>query len=159
MRRTPWPRLVGIALLAGLVALAGLRIADALGYVARPVPLLAPLAVALIAAVVLGAGWNVRQYTRGKRPGLEPIVAARTVVLATAACYTGALLAGWYGAQVVSVLGDLAIAGRREIAVAAGIGLLASVALAVVGLVVERWCEVRPPDDEGESGRTPVVPA
>lgn len=159
MRRTPWPRLVGIALLATIVALAALRIAEAVGWVARPVPLLAPLAVGLIAAVVLGAGWNVRQYTRGKRPGLDPIVAARTVVLATAACYTGALLFGWYGAQVIAVLGDLAIAGRRAIAVSAGIGLLATLALTVVGVVVERWCEVRPPDDEGEAGRSPAVPA
>ncbi len=159
MRRTPWPRLVGIALLATLVASAVLRIAEAAGYVAHPVPLLAPLAVALIAAVVLGAGWNVRQYTRGRRPGLDPLVAARTVVLATAAGYTGALLSGWYGAQVIAVLGDLAIAGRREIAVSGTVGLVAALALGVVGLVVERWCEVRPPDDEGEGGRSPAVPA
>ena len=159
MRRTPWPRLVGIALLATLVALAVLRIAESAGFVARPVPLLAPVAVALIAVGVLAAGWNVRQYTRGKRPGLDPIVAARTVVLATAACYTGALLTGWYGAQAIAVLGDWAIAGRREIVISAGIGLVAAVLLAVVGGVVERWCEVRPPDDDAQAGRAPVVPA
>lgn len=158
MRRTPWTRLVAVTAASGLVVLALLRIAEARGHRLDAVPPLVTLVVAVMAAVVLGAGWNVRQYTRGKRPGLDPIVAARTVVLATAACYTGALLAGGYGAHVLAVLGDWGVAHRREIAVTAGLALLASVALAVAGAVVERWCEVRPPEDE-PPGEAPAVPA
>ena len=97
---------------------------------------------------------NVRQFARGRRPGFDVLLAARTVVLAAASAYTGSLLFGWYAAQVLVVVlaGDLDIAGRRDLAVTAGIAALAAVVLAVVGLIAERWCEVPPPDDD-ESGR------
>jgi len=154
MRRTPWSRLLIVALLSTAVAAAGLRIAESRGATLLPVPPVAWLAVLLIAAVVLGLGWNVRQYTRGKRPGLDVLLAARTVVLATASTYTGALLTGWYAAQVLLTLGDLQIAGRRDVAISAAVAVGAAVLLAVVGLVVERWCEVPPPDDD-EGGPGP----
>ena len=81
----------------------------------------------------------------------DVLLAARTVVLATASAYTGALLSGWYAAHVLLVLGDLEIASRRDLAVTAGAALLCTIFLAVVGLVVERWCEVPPPAD-GDGG-------
>lgn len=148
MRRTPLSRLVGVAVLSAAVATAGLRIAESRGATLLPVPALAWLLVLLIAAIVIGLGWNVRQYTRGKRPGLDVLIAARTVVLATASGYTGALLMGWYAAQVLVTLGDLQIDSRRDVAVSATVAAVAAVVLAVVGVVVERWCEVRPPDDD-----------
>ena len=148
MRRTGWPRLVLIAVVTTAVVLAGLRMAESRGVTVLPAPTISVLVLLGLAAVVLGMGWNVRQYRAGKRPGLDPLVAARTVVLATASAYTGSLLAGWYGAHVVLVLGDLEIAGRRAVAVAGGIALLAAVVLVVAGLVVERWCEIRADDDD-----------
>ncbi len=148
MRRTPWARLLLVAVVAAAVSAAVLRMVESRGGTLMPVPVLAATVIGAIAAVVGVLGWNVRQYTRGKRPGMDMIIAARTVVLATASAYTGALLTGWYAAQVVVVLGDLALGPRREIAVTAGIAALAAVVLAVVGLVVERWCEVPPPDDD-----------
>lgn len=149
MRRTPWPRLVLLAAVAAAVGLAALRVAESRGATLLPVPAVAVAVVVLIAALVLSAGWSVRQYTRGKRPGLDPLVAARTVVLATAAAWTGALLSGWYAAQVLLVLADLEIEARRDLAVSAGAALLATVALCAVGLLVERWCQVQPPEDDG----------
>ena len=150
MRRTPWSRLVVIAVLSAAVAAAGLRIAESRGATLLPIPVLAWLLVLLIAALVLGLGWNVRQYTRGKRPGLDVLVAARTVVLATASAYTGALLTGWYAAQVLVTLADLQFESRRDVAVSAAIAVGAAVVLAVVGLLVERWCEVPPPDEDDD---------
>jgi hypothetical protein len=96
----------------------------------------------------------VRQYVRGRRPELDVLLAARTVVLASASAYTGALLFGWYAAQVLVVVtaGDLDIAGRRDVAVTAGISAVAAVVLAVVGLLAERWCEVPPPEDDDDPG-------
>lgn len=148
MRRTPWTRLLLVAVAAAAAGVAVLRIAESQGATLLPVPVLACAVVLLIAAVVLALGWAVRQYTHGKRPGLDPLLAARTVVLATAGGYTGAVLTGWYAAQVIVVLGDLHIDARRDVATSAGTALLCAVALAVVGLVVERWCEVRPHDDD-----------
>jgi hypothetical protein len=154
MRRTPAARVVAVALVALAVAYAALRVVESRGGTLLPVPPVAWLVVLLIAAVVGVLGWNVRQYARGKRPGFDVLLAARTVVLATASAYTGALLVGWYAAQVLVVVGDLDVAGRRDVAITAGVATLAAAALSVVGLVVERWCEVPPPDedDDGPAG-------
>lgn len=148
MRRTPVLRVLAVAALATAVAAAVLRIVESRGGTLLPVPVLAWVVILLIAAVVGGLGWNVRQYTAGKRPELDMLMAARTVVLATASAYTGALLTGWYAAQVLVVAGDIGLAARREVAVTAGIAAVAAAALAVVGLLVERWCEIEPPDDD-----------
>ena len=148
MRRTPRTRLLLVAVASTALTLGALRIAESRGATLLPVPLLSSMVVLFIAAVVLGLGWAVRQYTQGKRPALDPLLAARTVVLATASAYTGALLTGWYAGHVLLVLGDLQIESRRDLAESAGIALLCTVLLAVVGIVVERWCEVRPRDDD-----------
>lgn len=156
MRRTPWARLLLVAGLAMVFAFGGLRIAESRGAVLLPIPWLSSLVVLLITAVVVGLGWSVRQYTQGKRPGLDPLLAARTVVLATASAYTGALLSGWYAAHVLITLGDWAITARRDLASSAAAALICTILLAVAGLVVERWCEVPPSDDEetGAPGRS-----
>lgn len=152
MSRTPWRRLLLVAAVSTAFTAAALRMAESRGASLLPVPLLSSAVVLLIAAVVASLGWTVRQYTRGRRPGLDPLFAARSVVLATASAYTGALLSGWYAGQVLLVLGDLEIAVRRDVAISAGAALICTVALAVVGLVVERWCEVPPPDADSPGG-------
>ncbi|MCC2336511.1 DUF3180 domain-containing protein [Cellulomonas wangsupingiae] len=110
------------------------------------VPRLVVAVELVIAGVVLAMGWAVRQYQRGKHPTLDPVRAARTAVLAKASCYTGALLTGWYGGQALSLLTDADVPGNPARATAAGIAVLGAVALAVVGLVVEHWCRIPPPD-------------
>ncbi len=158
MRTTPWPRLVLVAALVALGTVGLLRLAEGRGALVLPPPVLSWLVVLAIALGVGIAGWNVRQYTRGKRPGLDPLLAARTVVLATAAAYTGALLSGWYAGHILLVLPDLEFGGRREVAVRSAVALLATVTLAVTGLVVERWCRV-PPPEEPEREETAGSPA
>ena len=161
MRRTSRGRVLGVGLASTLVAFAVLRIVEGRGGTLLPVPPVASIAVLVIATTVGVLAWNVRQYVRGKRPGFDVLLAARTVVLASASAYTGALLFGWYAAQVLVVLaaGDLGIAGRRDVAVTAGVAALAAVVLAVVGLVAERWCEVPPPDDDEAGPGGPGAPA
>ena len=58
-------------------------------------------------------------------------------------------------------LGDLAISARRDRAVAAGIAAAGAVLLAIVGLVVEWFCRVPPPEDKGvqASGSQSTDPA
>ena len=148
MRRTPWQRMLLVVVVVAAVSAGVLRVAESRGATVLPVPLLSSLVVLLIASVVLSLGWAVRQYTKGKRPTLDPLLAARTVVLATASAYTGALLSGWYAGHVLLVLGDLAIAARRSVAVSASLALVCTIGLVVIGLLVERWCEVRPPEDD-----------
>lgn len=148
MRRTRWQTLVSIAVGVTVVSWLVLRVLEGQGVVPPPVPWTVVVVCLVISAVVLRMGWAVRQFLRGKRPDLDPLRAARTAVLAKASCHTGSLLLGWYLAQVLLVLGDLAIEPRRERAVAAVVAALGAAVLAVVGLVVEHMCQVPPPSDD-----------
>lgn len=149
MRRTPWPRLLLIAAAVTALSVTVLRVLDGRGWIIVGPPVLSTVVTLGIAGAVLAMGWNVRQYVKGDRPGTDLIVAARTVALATAAAYTGALLTGWYAGHVLTVIGDLEIAARRDVAVGAGIAMLGAVVLAIAGLVAEHWCEVPPQDQDG----------
>ncbi len=155
MRRTPWPRLVLIAGVVAALTTGLLKILEGRGSILVGPPVLSTVVTLGIAGLVLVMGWNVRQFVQGKRPGTDPIVAARTVALATAAAYTGALLTGWYAGHVLLVIGDLGIAARREVAIGAGVAMLGAVVLAIAGLVAEHWCEVPPDDQDGvQAGST-----
>lgn len=158
MTRTRWQTLVALAVGTLAVAVLALLVADRAGAVLPAVPWTVSLVLVLLGGIVLWMGRAVRQYLAGKRPDLNPLRAARTAVLAKAAAYTGALLAGWYGAQVVVVLDDLEIEALRRAAVAAGLAALAAAALCVVGLVVEGFCRLPPPssEDGAETDREPT---
>jgi len=148
MARTKVTTLLLVAVvttLLGWLVVAGL---ERRGTYLPHVPWIVDVALVALAAGVLWAGWAVRSYLAGRRPSLDPLRAARTLVLAKAAALTGSLLAGWYLAQVLVVLGDLAIEARRDRAVAAGVAALCAVLLAVVGLVVEKFCQIPPEDPE-----------
>lgn len=159
MARTRLRALVLVAVAATALGWLVVRVLGSRGVVLPPVPWAMAAVLVLIAAVVLAMGWSVRQYLRGKHPTLDPLRAARTAVLAKASCYTGALLAGWYAAQVVDVLGDLAIESQRDRAVAAGLAVLGAVVLAAVGLVVEWMCRVPPPEDPEQAPGAAPDPA
>jgi hypothetical protein len=149
MRRTRWQTLLLVAVAVTVLVWFVLWALEGQGIAPPPVSLLVVAVLLVICAVVLRMGWAVRQFLRGKRPDLDPLRAARTAVLAKASCYTGAALTGWYAAQVLVVIGDLAIEPRRERAVAAAIAAGGAVLLAVVGLVVEHLCRVPPPPSDG----------
>lgn len=157
MRRTRWQTLVGIAVLVGALAAWLTTWLDQRGPGMPHVPWLVVAVELLIAAVVFSMGWAVRQFLRGKRPGLDPIRAARTAVLAKAACYTGALLTGWYGGQAVARLID-GVPGDGSRALAAGIAAGGALVLAVVGLVVEWFCRVPPPGDDEQATDPTATP-
>ncbi|MGO1318133.1 MAG: DUF3180 domain-containing protein [Cellulomonadaceae bacterium] len=143
MRVTRIRSLILLALAVTVVGWGALDLLESRGIRLSPVHWMVAVVLVLLSAGVLIAGWAVRQYQRGKRPGLDGVRAARTFVLAKAAAVTGALLAGWYAAQTLTVIGDLMIEPRRHRAIAAAVAALLALGLSVVGLVVERWCRVR----------------
>lgn len=107
------------------------------------------LPVALAAsAVVLYLGWAIRQYKRGKRGPVDPQRAVRTVLLAQASAYAGALLSGVYGGYAFSLVPDWAHEPRREIAIAAGLCAVGGIAMLIAGAVAEWWCRIGPLDDD-----------
>jgi hypothetical protein len=143
-------------LLLGLAATAaswfGLDLWDSRGGLAPPLPWTAALGTLALSAVVIAAGLPVRRWVSGRRERpLDPLVAARTVVLAKAAAYSGAVLAGWYAGQGLILLPEM-VGVRRTRLIVAGLCVLAAIALAVSGLVVQRWCRVPPSDDDRDGG-------
>jgi hypothetical protein len=131
MARTRWQTLVVIALTIAAVVWIVLDSLYRRGTLAPRVSWAVAVVEVVIAAVVL-----------------DPIRAARTAVLAKAACYTGSVLLGWYGGQVLVYVSDLDAPGNGGRAVAAAIAAGGALVLAAVGLVVEWFCRIPPPEDE-----------
>jgi uncharacterized membrane protein YgcG len=118
-------------------------------------PWTAVAGTAALAVAVVAAGLPVRRWMTGRRDApLDPLVAARTVVLAKAAAYGGALLAGWYAAQALVIVPDLVGVPRTRFLLATG-AAAAAIAVCAAGFVVQRWCRV-PPDDGPDGGSKPV---
>lgn len=111
---------------------------------------LSSVVVLLIAALVLSAGVPVRRFLRGQAlHALNPIRAARTLVLAQAAALTGAAVLGWYAGQLVCALADLNLDHNRALVWPLSLTSGAGLVLAVAGLATQRMCRIpKPPDEE-----------
>ena len=144
-----------------LVFLVGL-VATALGYLVLRVwtdqggalplaPWGALIVLVFMACGVVFAGLPVRRFLRGRaKKTLNPIRAMRTVVLAQASALTGALVTGWYLAQMLVVLPDLDIASVRSLAWRLAALAAGGVLMVVAGLVVQAMCRVDK-DSRGEN--------
>lgn len=116
--------------------------------VPRPSWLAAVLLVGM-ALFVVGFAWPVRSYLAGRSTRrLDPLRAARVVVLSQAATLTGAAAAGWYAGQMAIAASDLSLVANQDrlwrLAILVGAGLL----LCIAGLVAQHWCRVDPPSDD-----------
>lgn len=106
-------------------------------------------AMLFLAGGLLVAGWQVRQVRDGRAERhLSPLRAARTLVLGQAAALTGAVLAGWYLASVLVLLPDSDVDTQRGRMWPFVLHAVVAVGLGVAGMVVQRWCRIRPRDDE-----------
>lgn len=128
----------------------GLRAWSASGRELPALPWTAVGVMALMAVAILAAGAPVRRWTRGARTRpLDPLFAARTVVLAKAAQYAGSLLTGWYAGQALALLSTVDVGPRRAMLLRALASVAAAVGVWAAGLLVERFCRVdRSSDDE-----------
>jgi len=122
------------------------------GHEPLPLPWTAVAGTLGLVVAVIAAGLPVRRWQQGRRDhALDPLVAARTVVLAKAAAYGGAVLAGWYAAQALTILPDV-VGARRTRLLLASLAFLAACCVSVAGMVVQHWCRLPPPDDEDQEG-------
>lgn len=103
----------------------------------------------LIVVVCLILGFKVRRWRDGKRDKeLDPLMAARTVVLAQACAYVGAVLMGWHlgiladQVSTIALRSDLGVVWQILTLMGGGIVMIA------VGVVVERFCKIPPEDNE-----------
>jgi hypothetical protein len=107
--------------------------------------------MAFLGGGLLVAGWQVRQVRDGVGDGsVTPIRAARTLVLGQAAALTGAVLVGWYAANVLVLLPDADVESQRGRIWPFVVHVVVALLLSVVGMTVQRWCRLRPGDEEDE---------
>jgi hypothetical protein len=115
-----------------------------------PAPVLHLSSLATMGAVVvftLVLGLRVRRWRNGKRDRkLNPLLAARTLVLAQACAYAGALIIGWHAGILVDQLSLLAYRPGGAVLVQVLVMMGAGLVMVIAGLVVERFCKL-PPDE------------
>jgi hypothetical protein len=143
-------------LAAGLVAALLANLVIRLSYGSLPgFPLLAgaTLGVLGIAEALAGNALRARILRRpGARP-VQPLVAARAVLLAKASSLAGAIMAGVWTGLLVHVLPRSAeVTAAASDALSGGLGLVCALGLVAGALWLERCC--RTPDDD-----SPVQPA
>ncbi len=122
---------------------------------ATPVlPATALATMAVIVAITLILGIRVLRWRNStkRKKALDPLLAARTLVLAQACAYAGTVLLGWHAGifldqlRIWNLRSDQGITWVA-IAVAGG-GLV----MIVVGLLVERFCKIPPEDTDAAPG-------
>ena len=149
--------LAGLFAGAGVLSWGGARLWDSLGTLPS-VPLAAPVVLAVIAVVLLATALSIRARLRAQRErrpgakGVEPIMAARSVLFGQASALVAALVAGMYGGTGVFLLGSLDVPPRRDQAVYAGFAVLAGIAVIAAAMFLERVCKL--PDDGDDERNT-----
>ena len=116
-----------------------------------PATALATMAVIVVITLILGIRVLRWRNSTKRKKALDPILAARTLVLAQACAYAGTVLLGWHAGIFLDQLRIWNLRsdqGITWVAVAvAGGGLV----MIVVGLLVERFCRI-PPEDTDAAG-------
>lgn len=137
-------------LIAALVTAVLVNLLVRLTYGSLPaVPALAGATLAVLGAAEAIAGVSLRARIQ-RRPGTEPVqplVAARAVLVAKASSLAGAIVAGaWAGFLVYSLPRSGEIVAAADDSVGAGIGLACALGLVAGALWLEHCC--RTPEDE-----------
>jgi hypothetical protein len=157
--------LLGIVVVTAALAFAGAVVWDEYGVVPR-VPISAPITLLALATAVLATALALRnrlRQIRERRPGakaLDPLVAARAVVLAKASSVVGSLFVGLYGGYAAFLLNDLEVEPRRQTLIMCGLCVLTGLLLIAAALFLERVCRIPPPpkDETDVEGRPLLTP-
>ena len=149
-----WPQLVGVAVVIGLLSWLGWRIYLNRGHLLVQVSWVSTVLLVAMAVLVLAAGLPVRRFLRGEaRKPLNPVRAARTLVLAQAAALTGAGVFGWYAAQVAHAVGEVELPGYRDLLWRLLALCVGALVLTAAGMLTQRMCRVDPPPEDHEQSR------
>lgn len=109
-----------------------------------------PSVITLAAATVLELILGIRVLRDRERPvadRMNPLAAARTLVLAQAGTYAGAAIGGWHLGILVHRLPQ---AGFGPAVITESIAqVIAALILVIVGFMVEQWCRIPPEDPDG----------
>ncbi len=148
--RTRW--LIIIAAAAAVAAYLMTLLGTMLEWPTPVLPFSSLFTMAVIGGFTLVLGIRVLRWRQGKRERqLNLIPAARTLVLAHACAYAGALLLGWHAGILVDQLPLWAFRSDHTISLTALAMTAGGLIMITIGLVVERFCRI-PPEDNDESG-------
>ncbi len=165
MKQLRFRVLVGLFVVAGVLAWAGARLWHELGSLPA-VPLAAPVVLGLIAVVLAATALSLRGRLRAQRErrpeakGVDPLLAARAVVFGQSSALVAALVAGVYGGVCVFLVSSqLDIAPRRDQAVYSGFAVVAGIAVVAAALFLERVCRLPEDDDPDKPNPTTAAKA
>ncbi|THJ65186.1 DUF3180 domain-containing protein [Arthrobacter echini] len=140
--------------MAGLLGWLANWLATRNGYGAPTLPLTSLVTTAVIIAITLVFGGRVLRWNNGSRDRpLDPILAARTLVLAQACAYAGAVSLGWHAGIFVDQLALLAVRSTTAPLWGSIALMVGGMVMIMVGLVVENFCRLPPDDDTGAMSR------
>lgn len=146
-------RPVVLVLIAVIAAVIGWLATATTNRYSMPTPVLpvsALITMGVIAGLTLIMGVRVLHWRNGKKKNmLDPILAARTLILAQACAYAGILLLGWHAGISMDLLRIGSLRGGEGILWNALVMGGGGVVMVIVGLVVERFCRIPPEDFEG----------
>jgi hypothetical protein len=154
--------LAGVFVVAGVLSWAGARLWNSIGTLPS-IPLAAPIALALIAVVLLATALSIRARLKAQRErqpdakGVDPMMAARAVVFGQASALVAALVAGMYGGTGVFLLESLDNPARRDQAISAGFSVLAGIGVIAAAIFLERVCKLPEDDEHDGTGAAPTV--
>ncbi|MFE4965404.1 DUF3180 domain-containing protein [Streptomyces sp. NPDC056660] len=154
--------LAGVFVVAGVLSWAGARLWNSVGTLPS-VPVAAPIVLALIAVVLLATALSLRARLRAQRErrpgakGVDPLMAARSVVFGQASALVAALVAGMYGGTGVFLLELLDLPARRDQALYAAFSVVAGIGVIAAAMFLERVCKLPEDDDNHHSGAEPVA--
>jgi hypothetical protein len=130
----------------------GFTLLERFGWPLPPAPLLAAAAIGLLAAVTGVLAVRTHRAVQRRRVPVEASRAVAALALARTATLGGAALAGGYAAIAVHSLAHLAADLPRARLIGSAVALLASLALLVAGVALERACRIPdPPDDPDDA--------
>lgn len=118
----------------------------------RPLTSWATVAIfAVIGAYLLWRGFAVRRMVAGKETSMTPLAAAQVLAWAKASALFAAILGGpGFGSAIVYIPMFSSPTGRDNVLSGLVVGVV-SIAVVVIALVVERWCE-NPTDGDEKPG-------
>ena len=151
--------LVAITLVTGLLSWGGSRLWNSVGTLPS-VPTAAPIVLAIIAVVLVVTAVSLRSRLRAQRErvpgakGVDPLAAARSVVLGQSSALVSALVTGVYGGMGVflSSMWD-SVPGRHAQVLTAGLAVVAGIAVMAAGMWIQHICRL--PDDPDEFSAAP----
>ncbi|MCX4747371.1 DUF3180 domain-containing protein [Kitasatospora sp. NBC_01287] len=154
--------LLGIFVVATALSWAGTKLWNSLDTLPG-VPAAAPVVLAAIAVILLATAISLRsrlKAVRDRAPGakrVDPLGAARALVLGQASALVSALVSGVYAGFAIVLLTLPDFEAHKGPALTAGLAVLAGAAVVAVALWLQHICKL--PEDSGDGGGKGAAPS